>query len=522
MSKTKFKQYNQEQGMLPFTFDHMIPAHHAVRIVNHVIDKYDTSSIDETYSSRGAHSFDPKMMIKIIIYAYVDKIFSSRKIAKALRENINFMWLTGGKTPDFRTINRFRKQKMADIIEPLFYEIIKLLIDMNYVSYETYFLDGTKIESASNKNKAVWGKRVKYSEEQLWEKVHELIKSAQKETDLENKKYGDHDLEELGEDADHTTSESLDAISENINEKVKKHPKNKALRKIQKQMNEEILPRMKKIEEQKEILAGRNSYSKTDPDATFFHMKDDQLNKAQPKPGYNVQIGTNNQFIISWSIHQDANDLNTLIPHMEEFKKLHGVYPEMVVADSGYGDLENYQYLEENGIKACVKYPWFQREQMKSFEKRTYDVQNWEYVESEDKFICPQGHDVTVLEDIEEKTKNGFTNHIRVYRASGCSTCPVRNQCCKGKNNRRLYVNWDWEQEKKRARDILLSDEGKRLRGRRCAEVENVFGQVKGNGGFKRFHLRGKENVFVEWGLVSIGHNIRHLNSLENAKNGRK
>ena len=521
MSKTKFKQYNQGQGMLPFTFDHMIPANHVVRIVNQLIDKYDTSSIEDTYSSLGAHSYYPKMMVKIIIYAYVDKIFTSRGMAKALRENINFMWLAAGNTPDFRTINRFRNQKMAGIIEPLFYEIIKVLIDMGYVSYENYFLDGTKIESAANKNKAVWKKRVKYSENQLLQKVRELLKAAQKETDLENQKYGDHDLEELGEDVDPSSLEDIDAVAETIAETVKKHPSNKTLKKIQKQMNKEILPRKKKIEEQKEILADRNSYSKTDPDATQFHMKDDQLNKGQPKPGYNVQIGTNNQFILFYSIHQDANDLNTLIPHMEEFKKLHGVYPEMVVADAGYGNLENYRYLEENGIKGCVKYPWFQREQMKSFEKRTYDSQNWKYIESEDKFICPQGHDVTALEDIEEKTKNGFTNHIRVYRASGCSTCPVRKECCKGKNNRRLYVNWAWEKEKSRARGILLSDEGKRLRGRRCAEVENVFGQTKGNVGFKRFYLRGLENVSLEWGLVCLGHNIRHLNSLENAKNNR-
>ena len=111
MSKTKFKQYNQGQGMLPFTFDHMIPANHVVRIVNQLIDKYDTSSIEDTYSSLGAHSYYPKMMVKIIIYAYVDKIFTSRGMAKALRENINFMWLAAGNTPDFRTINRFRNKK---------------------------------------------------------------------------------------------------------------------------------------------------------------------------------------------------------------------------------------------------------------------------------------------------------------------------------------------------------------------------------------------------------------------------
>ena len=161
-----------------------------------------------------------------------------------------------------------------------------------------------------------------------------------------------------------------------------------------------------------------------------------------------------------------------------------------------------------------MKYPWFHREQKKSFKNRTYDFQNWEYVKSDDKFICPQGHDVTVLKDSFERTKNGFLNELRVYQCGSCSNCSSRKDCCKGKGNRTLYVNWDWERRKAEARELLLSDKGKKLRGLRCAEVENVFGQIKWNYSFNRFHLRGIKKVSLEWGLVCLAHNLRHLNSL--------
>ena len=253
---------------------------------------------------------------------------------------------------------------------------------------------------------------------------------------------------------------------------------------MQKKMNEDYLPRLEKYEEQKEILDGRNNYSKTDPDATFFHMKDDHMRNGQLKPGYNVQIGTENQFVLHYSLHQAANDQNLLEAHIRGFKNRHGKYPETVIADSGYGNLENYIFLEKSGITGCVKYPWFHREQKKSFKHRTYDFQNWEYVKSDDKFICPQGHDVTVLKDSFERTQNGFLNKLRVYQCGGCSACSNRKDCCKGKSNRTLYVNWDWERKKAEARDLLLSDKGIKLRGLRCAEVENVFGQIKWNYSF--------------------------------------
>lgn len=514
MRKPIYKPYNQEQGMLPFTYDHLIPANHIVRTVNELIDGMDTSKIDETYSHLGAHSYDPKMMTKIIVYAYIQKIYSSRQIAKAVRENINFIWLAGGNQPDFRTINRFRTEKMQVHIEKVFYEVIKILIDKKYVKYENYFVDGTKIESTANRYTFVWEKSRDYYERRLKKNVRQMLAEIQRETALENRRYGDHDLEEVGEDAEPLTTEEIKEIARHIDEEVKKNPTDKTLKKAQKKMNEDYLPRLEKYEEQKEILDGRNSYSKTDPDATFFHMKDDHMRNGQLKPGYNVQIGTENQFVLHYSLHQAANDQNLLEAHIQGFKDRHGKYPETVVADSGYGNLENYFFLEKQGITGCVKYPWFHREQKKSFKNRIYDFQNWEYVKSEDKFICPQGHDVTVLKDSFERTKTGFLNKLRVYQCGSCEACPNRKNCCKGKGNRTLYVNWDWERKKAKARDLLLSDRGKKLRGLRCAEVENVFGQIKWNYSFNRFHLRGLKKVSLEWGLVCLAHNLRHLNTL--------
>jgi hypothetical protein len=450
------------------------------------------------------------MMLKVLIYAYTQKIYSSRQIAKALRENVNFMWISSNNHPDFRTINRFRGVVMREIIDEVFTEVLKLLIEEGYVKLEHYFLDGTKIEANANKHKAVWAKNTKRYKDQLQRKIKDLLDDIDRVNEEENEEYGDRDLEEVGEDSP-IDSKKIDQRIQELNERLRGDPKDKKLAKAVRKLEKDCLPRQKKYEEQEEILGDRNSYSRTDEDATFMQMKGEPRGKAHPKPGYNIQIGTEGQFVVGFSVHQRPGDFYCFIPHLERVKNLLGRLPDNVIADGGYGSEENYDYLEKADVEPYVKYPTFHQEQTKKFKNNLFLVYNLFYDEEKDEFICPAGKRLIYQETSQQKTENGYLIERRHYECEDCQGCPLKVQCTQATGNRRIQISSRLEELKKRARDNLHSEKGKELRSRRGVDVESVFGRLKWNWGYGRFLLRGVEKVKVEWGLLSIAHNLTKM-----------
>ena len=261
-----FKDYTMEQLQLPLSFDEFIPENHLVRVVNKVVDSLELTPLYDRYKEGGCPAYHPRMMLKVMIYSYTQKIYTSRQIAKALRENINFMWLAGGNKPDFRTINRFRLL-MKDIIEDIFYEVIKLLIDKKYISMQNYFLDGTKIEANANKYTFVWNKSVKNYDRKLDEKIKTHLREIDGIVAEENGIYLDEDLEEKGEN-NRITAQQVAAVVETIDKKLAEEQENRTLKKKAKEFKKDILPRKEKYEKAFQTFKGRNSYSKTDPDGT--------------------------------------------------------------------------------------------------------------------------------------------------------------------------------------------------------------------------------------------------------------
>jgi transposase len=167
-----FKEYTMGQLiLLPTNLDELIPPNHLVRVVNAFVEQMDLAPLLARYKGGGTSSYHPKMMLKVFIYAYTQKIFSSRRIAKALRESIPLMWLSGNNRPDFRTINRFRGELLKGIIEEVFLAVLSLLIDGGYVKLEDYFVDGTKVEANANRYSYVWAKSTQRYQKQLAEKV---------------------------------------------------------------------------------------------------------------------------------------------------------------------------------------------------------------------------------------------------------------------------------------------------------------------------------------------------------------
>ena len=502
-----FKPYTQGQLRLPTDLEELVPAGHLVRVVNSAMERMDLSPLLRRYKGGGTSSYHPKKMLKVLVYAYSQRIYSSRQIAKALRENVNFMWLSGSSQPDFRTINRFRGEVMKGIIQEVFGAVLRLLMEEGYVKLEHYFLDGSKIEANANRYSWVWAKSTKKQREKLQEKVKALLEEIERINEEENEEYGDDDLEEMGEGGP-IDAEKLEKKIQELNERLKEEPPDKKLAKAVKKLGQDYLPRQGKYEEQENKLAGRNSYAKTDEDATFMRMKEDHMKNGQLKPGSNVQLGTENQFVVGFSLHQRPGDAACLVPHLEELPDRLGRLPRNVIADAGYGSQENYEYLEGKGVGNYVKYSTFDREQKKGRKANRFAAGEFAYGPERDEFRCPAGRRLVYRSTRAATTDTGYRKEQRLYECEGCRGCRWKRQCTRAAGNRWLTLSFPFERMRLRARDNLHSEQGKALRSRWAVEVESVFGRLKHNWGFRRFTLRGLAKVQVEWRLLCMAHNL--------------
>ena len=514
-----FKPYVMNQiSLIPPSYDEMIAKKHLVRTVNEAVEKIDLSALMKQYKGGGTSSYHPKMMLKVLVYAYCEKIYSSRRVAKALRENIHFMWISGENTPDFRTINSFRSSRMKPVIDEVFTSVLEYLVEGGYVKLENYFLDGTKIEANANKHKVVWSKRNENYQKRVREQIKGLLDEIEKANEAENEKYGDDDLEELGGNGqEDINSERLKKKIDELNQRLREQPQKKETRQAMKKLEKDCLPRLEKYEQQEETLAGRNSYAKTDEDASCMRMKEDRgAERPWPKPAYNIQIGTEGQFIVGFSIHQRAGDTACLIPHFEKMHKGLGLLPRVAVADAGYGSEENYAYIEKFGMQNYVKYNTFYQDthhyrKPELIRKHQFRAEQFGYDAEKDQFICPGNKRLSFVNATRHKTENGYATDRRNYRCADCMGCSLKPQCTQAKENRSIRISFRLMAYREQARNNLTSDRGVRLRSERCTEVETVFGHIKHNMGFRRFLLRGLDKVNTEWGLISIAHNMRKM-----------
>jgi transposase len=507
-----FKSYVMGQLQLPADLEELMPEEHLVRVVEAAMEQMNLEPLLRRYKGGGASSYHPKMMLKVLVYAYSQRIYSSRQIAKALRENVYFMWISGNSRPDFRTLNRFRGEVMRGVVEPVFSSVLELLIEAGYVKLEHYFLDGTKIEANANRYSWVWAKSTKRYQEKLQEHVKKLLDEIEQVNEEENEEYGERDLEEMGEGGP-IDAERLKKKIQELNQRLEEDPQDEKLAKAVKRLQEDYLPRQKKYEEQQTTFKGRNSYSKTDVDATFMRMKEDHMKNGQLKPGYNVQIGTEHQFVVGFSLHQRPADSGCLIPHLEGLKAQLGRQPECVIADAGYGSEENYAYLEQAGLQAYVKYNTFHQELKKRKQDR-FRAASFAYDERRDEFICPADRRLTFRGLQSYRSENGSRTELRIYECGDCSQCALKPQCTQAAGNRWIRISFRWRELQEKARDKLLSEQGKVLRSRRLVEAESVFARLKHNWGFRRFLLRGQDKVKVEWGLLCMAHNLAKVAAL--------
>ncbi|EGP4963561.1 TPA: IS1182 family transposase [Enterococcus faecium] len=519
-----FKNYTINQTILPLDMEQYIPETDVAFAVNALVEAMPQTLFLELEEQLGRPAYHPKMMLKIILYAYTQRVFSGRKIEFLLDDSYRMRWLANHEQVSYRTINRFRSQETtAHLLAEAFVLFRRQLITNQVIDNEAIFIDGTKIEADANKFSFVWHKATNRYEAALDKQSNEFYQALYKEEILpylkeESQSEGltSNQLEEI---AHHLETELVATEEQLQNEKKKEKQsqlkkKRRTYKKYLRKIQADYLPRKQKYETYNRLFQERNSFSKTDTDATFMRMKDDYMRNGQLKPGYNLQIATESQYVLAYDLFPNPTDTKTLNPFLDSFLEQHNELPEYIVADAGYGSEENYMYINDILHKTpLITYASYHKENKKTYRERPFVVDNWQYLEEKDTYICPAQRAVPFKQYSRRKDKNGFVRDFKIYECENCRDCPVRSQCTKAKSeqNRQILVNNTWRYFKAECKKKLLEEKTGSIYRKRKIDVEPVFGHLKAHLAFHRFHLRGKQGAKIDIGLALMALNLRKL-----------
>ena len=485
----------EREGQVVFTLNSelFLPEDAPVRLTSAQLEELDYRKLYEAYSSRGRKSVtDPRVLFKLLVYGYQCGIYTTRKLEEACRYRIDFRWLLWDEAvPDHSTISRFRTGRCAEAVEDLFYLYVRYLEVQGETDHETVFIDGTKLESRAGRYTFIWRKSV----EKLLAKVKQKVYAA-------------------------TSLTSLEGLEQQLSDKGAEisfvHGAGRRKSEAQKEWEalDELRCKWREYEEKLTIMgADRNSYSKTDPDATFMRMKDDHMRNGQLKPGYNVQIGVNSEYITGIDAFTNRTDYGTLVPFMKTMQQKHGKKYKSVTADAGYERFNNYLFLEDNGQLSFIKPANYEQQKSSSFKKQIGRMENMAYDAEADSYTCSQGRKLNLRRECTE-LKNGRYITTAWYRCESCADCPVREKCCQAKDtaqSKELRVNKTLQELRKASLENITSEHGIHLRLSRSIQVEGAFGLLKNDFGFRRFLTRGKKNIRTELFFLALAFDLKKL-----------
>ena len=492
-----------------------IPPHDPVRLLNQLLEGLDDKKLLSTYSDKGRNSVvPPVIMFKILIYAYMNRSFSSREIQRLCQRDIHFIWLLNGyPAPSHHTINRFRKHHLSDgVMEDLFDQFIERLHTLDEIHFKNLFIDGTKIEANANRYSFIWLKSVTKNEAKLQVKIEKLLQQVN-DMYLVNYSFD-------GESPLSVMESCLRMLQQKVNEQSLEFVYGKGKRKtiLQRQVEsmEAYLEKQHLYLAYKETIGlHRSSCSKTDTDATFMRMKDDHMKNGQLKPGYNVQIGVEAEYIVHVGIFSSANDVTTLIPFLTAMESRLSKTYERVIADAGYESEENYAYLKENHQKGFIKPLNYETSKTRKYKAQLGKRENMAYDELNDTYTCANGRTLKPIEVKIRESQTGYRKEVTIYECETCQECPLRLKCTKAKegNSKRLEVSKKMLSLRTESLKNIQSEEGILLRKNRSIQVEGAFGVLKQDYGFRKFLTRGKIQVTVELLLLCFGYNVQKLHN---------
>ena len=515
------------QIKLPLDVEILIPADDPVRLLSAFVEGMELSDLYQTYGRIKKNQATPRQLFKIMVYASMNRIYSSRDIETACRRDINFMYLLEGKpAPDHATFARFISLHFAQCSKKTLAEVSKLLYSLGEISGKSIFIDGTKIESVANKYTFVWKKAITKNQAKLFDKILVFVEECEN-------LYGFR-IAYSGKVSLHTLKKLRKKLCRIRQEEgiVFVHGTGRRKTYLQKSLEtlETYIAKLKEYNKKLYVCGDRNSYSKTDPDATFMRMKEDAMLNGQLKPAYNLQHGVDSEYITWLDISPRPTDTRTLIPFLKDMELYLPFKYQEIVADAGYESEENYLFLEGNGQLAYIKPQNYEISKTRKYRQDIGRMENMKYDEKADCYYCKNGQMLTVQYEKREKTASGYRRTVTVYRSNGCSGCPFKTDCIKGNNcktpmedrQKILYVSKKMKEKRQETLERITSVYGTQLRMNRSIQAEGSFANIKEDMEFRRYLYRGNANVTAQSILLAIGYNINKLHhKIQAGRTGR-
>lgn len=514
MLKTKIhNNYSTtKQLKLPLDLERIIDISDPVYTFCDVIDHIDLKKyfVEEGYKT-GRPRCDALKLLKVILFAFMEHGISSlRELEKLCKTDIRYMYLLDDmKAPSFATFGNFIRNELTTSIDEIFKDINKYIFEADHVDLNHTYIDGTKMEANANRYTWVWKKSCVKNRDKVFEKISVLIDlinvqvlNYQGLCFEKRNEYAIDYLEELLEKYINVTKVDVSTF-------VSGKGHRKSLYQRQYQELEDYITRLKTYAKHIEICGEkRNSYAKTDHDATFMRVKRDYMGNDQLLPAYNMQAAICDEYIAVIDAKPYASDMECFVPLMEKFKETYGHYPKYPVADAGYGSYNNYLYCEEHGMEKFMKFTMFEKEtKSDKYHNNPYRAVNFTR-DTEGNLICPNN----------KKFFHKYNSHIKgnkygrteeIYECENCEGCPYKKDCCKSeKGNRTVRINRELTSFHKEVIGNLESIHGALLCMNRSIQSEGTFGIIKWDRAYKRLFRRGEKAVILEFTLISCGYNL--------------
>ena len=504
------------QIKLPLNIELSIPDDDPVRLINAFVEEMNLSDLYATYERIRKGQASPRHMMKIMIYAAMNRIYSSRDIETACKRDINFMYLLDGMpAPDHSTIARFVSMHLSRCAKQIMAQVGTILLELGEISGKNIFIDGTKIESVANKYTFVWKKAVSKNMTKLTEKICVFCAECEELYGIKavyNDRVSLHTLKRLKKKLHKLKDDEGIKFVHGIGKR--KTPLQRSIETL-----EEYIEKLKEYNHKLYICGTRNSYSKTDTDATFMRMKEDAMLNGQLKPAYNLQHGVDSEYVTWLDVFPAPTDTITLIPFLKDMETHLPFKYKNIVADAGYESEENYIFIESNEQTAYIKPQNYELSKTKKFRKDISRRENMDYDSESDCYTCKHGKQLSAVSKRIQKTATGYQREVTIYECSSCGNCPYKKDCIKGNNcktafedrNKKLSVSRKLEEKRAECLERITSDYGTQLRMNRSIQAEGSFANVKEDMNFRRYLYRGKENVLAQSVLLAIGYDINKL-----------
>lgn len=519
MKNIIINNYTPIQLKLPVDYEKIIeitdPVYTFIDVVNHIdLKRY---FVEKDYRT-GRHGYDHETLLKVILFAFMENGYTSlREIEKLCKTDIRFMWILDEmKAPSYATLCNILNHELNCEIEEILADINEYIFEAENVDLNHVYIDGTKIEANANKYTWVWKKSCLKNTSKVFEKITGLINKINEEIMIYRRIRFETREEYAIEYLETVMKQFLSETNTDPSAFVYGKGKRKTPEQRYYDQLNEYCHRLKKYSNHIEICGEkRNSYSKTDHDATFMRVKKDYMGNDQLLPAYNLQIAVCDEYIAEFGVYQYASDSDCFRPLMQKFHDRYGFWPEYPVADAGYGNYNNYLYCQEHGMKKFMKFSMFAKETKdKKYHNDPYRAVNFK-IDEDGNMVCPGGKKFNYYKS-EHIKGNQYGRTCEYYQCENCDGCEHRKQCHKSKNNRVVSLNTELTTIHEEVMQNLNSVQGALLRMNRSIQAEGVFGTIKWNRKYKRLRRRGFKAIMLEFGLICCGFNLHkfHLKRL--------